>query len=59
MSDPTSSLRSGQPVLYSTLETVAIESTDRHVVYTASRHFEAPNWSHDGTYFLFNSEGRI
>jgi hypothetical protein len=47
------------PVLYSTLETVAIESTDRRVVYTAPSHFEAPNWSHDGAYFLFNSEGRI
>jgi TolB protein len=28
-------------------------------VYTAASHFEAPNWSHDGTYFLFNREGHI
>jgi len=47
------------PVLHSTLETVSIASTDRRVVYTAPSHFEAPNWSHDGTYFLFNSEGHI
>jgi hypothetical protein len=47
------------PVLYSTLETVAIASTDRRVVYSAPSHFEAPNWSHDGTYFLFNQEGHI
>jgi len=47
------------PVLYSTLETVAIASTDRRVVYGAASHFEAPNWSHDGTYFLFNQEGHI
>ncbi len=47
------------PVLYSTLETVAIASTDRRVVYVAPSHFEAPNWSHDGAYFLFNSEGHI
>jgi TolB protein len=47
------------PVLYSTLETVTIASTDRRVVYTAASHFEAPNWSHDGTYFLFNREGHI
>ena len=47
------------PVLYSTLETVAIASTDRRVVYTAPSHFEAPNWSHDGSYFLFNREGHI
>ncbi len=47
------------PVLYSTLETVAIDSTDRRVVYGAPSHFEAPNWSHDGSYFLFNQEGHI
>lgn len=47
------------PVLYSTLETVSIISADRRIVYTDSSHFEAPNWSHDGTYFLFNREGRI
>jgi TolB protein len=49
----------GPSVLYSTLETVAIASTDRRVVYTDSSHFEAPNWARDGTYFLFNREGRI
>ena len=43
----------------STLETVPIASTDRRVVYIAAGHFEAPNWTHDGAYFFFNSEGRI
>jgi hypothetical protein len=47
------------PVLHSTLETVAIATTDRRLVYTDASHFEAPNWSHDGAYFLFNREGRI
>jgi len=47
------------PVLYSALETVAIESADRRVVYTDASHFEAPNWTHDGASFLFNREGRI
>jgi hypothetical protein len=47
------------PVLYSTLETVAIASTDRRVVYTDASHFEAPNWTHDGANFLFNREGHI
>lgn len=47
------------PVLYSTLETVSIASTDRRVIYTAPSHFEAPNWTHDGAHFLFNSEGHI
>jgi hypothetical protein len=45
--------------LYSSLETVAIASTDRRVAYVAQAHFEAPNWSHDGSYFLFNQEGGI
>jgi len=47
------------PVLFSTLETVAIASTDRRIVYTDGSHFEAPNWTHDGTSFLFNRDGRI
>ena len=45
--------------LYSTLETVTVSSTDRRVVYVAPTHFEAPNWSPDGSYFLFNSDGHI
>jgi hypothetical protein len=47
------------PVLYSTLETVTIASTDRRVVYVSPHHFEAPNWTQDGAYFYFNSDGRI
>ncbi|MBI1760829.1 MAG: TolB family protein [Acidobacteria bacterium] len=46
-------------VVESTLETVAIASKDRKVVYTAEEHFEAPNWSRDGKYFLFNRAGRM
>jgi TolB protein len=49
----------GQPVLESTLETIAIGSKDRRVVYRARAHFEAPNWSRDGKYFLFNQDGRM
>ncbi|HEV2402463.1 MAG TPA: hypothetical protein VGS27_36370 [Candidatus Sulfotelmatobacter sp.] len=49
----------GTPVLYSTLETVTIASADRRVAYLAKEHFEAPNWSRDGSYFLFNQEGHI
>ena len=48
-----------KPVLYSTLETVPVASTDRRVVYVAQAHFEAPNWSRDGSYFLFNQDGGI
>jgi TolB protein len=49
-----------QPILYSTLETVDIDTTIRHVVYVADgKKFEAPNWSHDGAYFLFNRDGHL
>jgi TolB protein len=50
---------SGQPVLYSTLETVPIDSGDRQVVYFAPGRFEAPNWTRDGKYFLFNRNGHL
>ncbi len=43
----------------STLETVAIDSGLRTVVYRAKEHFEAPNWSRDGRTFFFNRGGRI
>jgi Tol biopolymer transport system component len=49
----------GKQMLESTLETIAIASKDRRVVYQAQEHFEAPNWSHDGKYFLFNQDGKI
>jgi Tol biopolymer transport system component len=50
---------SAQPVLYSTLETVPIDSGDRQAVYFAQERFEAPNWSRDGTYLLFNRNGHL
>ncbi len=46
-------------LIESTLETINIESLDRRAVYNSQSHIEAPNWSRDGKYFLFNSEGRI
>jgi TolB protein len=51
----------GQPLLYSALETVAVSAptSDRRVVYVAPGRFEAPNWTRDGSAFLFNREGRI
>jgi Tol biopolymer transport system component len=49
----------GEPVLESTLETIAIASKDRRVVYHTRGHIEAPNWSRDGKYFLYNSGGKI
>ena len=46
-----------KPVLWSTLETVKVASTDRLVAYTAPEPFEAPNWSRDGAYLLINRDG--
>jgi len=43
----------------STLEILEVASGERRTVYRAATHFEAPNWSRDGKYFLVNSEGRL
>jgi dipeptidyl aminopeptidase/acylaminoacyl peptidase len=50
---------SGKRVLVSALETVPIASGDRRVAYVAQAHFEAPNWSPDGSFLVFNQEGTI
>ena len=50
---------SAQPVLYSTLETITVPSTDRRVVYVVPERIEAPNWTRDGSSLIFNSKGRI
>jgi hypothetical protein len=49
----------GKTVLYSVLESVAAASTDRRVEYLTAAHFEAPNWSRDGSSFLFNQDGKV
>jgi TolB protein len=48
-----------QSVPYSSLETVTIDTTIRKVIYVASNRFEAPNWSHDGSYLIFNRNGHL
>jgi TolB protein len=47
------------PVVYSTLETQSISSTDRRVVYVIPTRIEAPNWLADGKTLIYNSGGRI
>jgi hypothetical protein len=49
----------GTPVLISELETISIDSTDRHVEYVAQAEFEAPNWTRDGSALLFNQDGKL
>jgi Tol biopolymer transport system component len=46
-------------MLQSTLEVVSIETGQRTIAYRANEHFEAPNWSCDGNFLIFNSKGRI
>jgi TolB protein len=48
----------GQPVLYSTLETVPISSGDRRVVYVAAGRLGSPRWSPDGAWLSFKRKGR-
>lgn len=41
------------------LETIDVGSLERSVVHRSQDRIEAPNWSPDGTYLLFNSKGGI
>ena len=50
---------SGKPTLYSTLETQAMNSTDRRVVFTTPTRIEAPNWLADGKTVIYNAGGKI
>ncbi|WP_395142789.1 TolB family protein [Armatimonas sp.] len=49
----------GPTALYSTLETIAIASTDRKVRLCQKAHFEAPNWLPDNSAWLYNAGGLI
>jgi len=52
-------ISTGQPVLYSTLETQTMASTDRRVVHVTPTRIEAPNWLKGGGSLIYNSGGRI
>jgi len=43
----------------SSLRTVEVPSGRIETVYSEDRHFEAPNWSSDGRFFVVNSGGRL
>jgi TolB protein len=49
----------GRQVVESTLETIAVSSTDRTVIYNTTSLIEAPNWTQDNQYLIYNSNGRI
>ncbi len=48
-----------KPTLYSTLETQAMNSTDRKVVYVTPTKIEAPNWLADNKTLVYNSGGKL
>lgn len=43
----------------SQLVTMGIDGTDLRVVYETADHIEAPNWSPDGKWLVFNSKGSL
>ncbi|MBB4079191.1 Tol biopolymer transport system component [Lewinella aquimaris] len=48
-----------QQEVVSTLEVFDIETNERTQIMQEDRHFEAPNWSPDGEYFLINQNGSL
>jgi len=58
---PAEVVSTGQPVLYSTLQTIGIEDNFRRamIVATGPGKMEAPNWSRDGKTLIFNRDGQI
>lgn len=45
--------------LISTLEVFDVTTKERREVFSADIHFEAPNWTPDGKYLIYNSKGRL
>ncbi len=56
---PTGLLGQAEGAIRSSLRTVDIGSRRMETIYTEDRHFEAPNWSRDGRFFVVNSGGRL
>jgi Tol biopolymer transport system component len=56
---PNSVLGQADGTIRSTLRTVEIQSGRIETVHSDDRHFEAPNWSPDGQFFVVNSQGRL
>ena len=49
----------GQDTITSRLEVFNIYEKSRKVIYEKKIHFEAPNWSNDGKYLIFNQQGYL
>jgi Tol biopolymer transport system component len=50
--------QANRPKVRSYIAALDLNGTER-VIWSGDRHFEAPNWSPDGTYLLLNSGGRL
>ncbi|MEM7380096.1 MAG: transporter [Bacteroidota bacterium] len=48
-----------EPQLTSKLEIYDVSTGTREIIYEEKGHFEAPNWSTDGNYLIFNQEGLL
>ena len=59
LSTPPAPAPGSKPTLYSAIETITVSSTDRRVTYVAPERLEAPNWTPDGKFLLFNGTGHI
>lgn len=49
----------GKQKIQSTLEILEIANAKRTIIYSDNSHFEAPNWSKDGSYFVVNKLGKL
>lgn len=47
------------PASASRLEVMDVENGFRMVVYSTEKHIEAPNWSRNGKYLIFNENGKL
>ena len=56
---PSGLLGQAAGAIRSSLRTVDIGSGRIETIYAEDRHFEAPNWSRDGRFFVVNSGGRL
>lgn len=51
--------KKSEQLLESNLEIINIHSLKREVLYKTNKHIEAPNWSRDGRFLIYNSYGLL
>jgi Tol biopolymer transport system component len=51
--------QSKRPAVTSQVTLMTVDGTEKKVVLSTPRLFEAPNWSPDGKYLLLNSDGKL